>query len=82
MIIDANKRFVRGRVESQPFTLERLLRSLEIWLMARSFRGLEWRAIRYIRRLREAVGEPLPDGWVAGGLKMKPTEETAGRVQE
>jgi hypothetical protein len=77
MIIDANRRFVRGQLQSQPLTLERVLRALELWLMARSFRGLEWRAIRYIRRLREAVGEQLPDGWVAGGLKQEPSKESS-----
>jgi hypothetical protein len=75
MIIDANKRFVHGRLESLPLTLGRVLRSMELWLMAKSFRGLEWRAIRYIRRLREFVGEPLPEGWVAGGLKREPSKE-------
>jgi hypothetical protein len=71
MIIDAEKCLRGGAIHAIRPSMERFLRGIERWLMRMSFRGLEWRAIHYIRRLRVAVGEPLPEGWVAGGLTQQ-----------
>jgi hypothetical protein len=68
MIIDANYRLKDDKLRRQPLTLERLLRRIELWLMRQDVRGIEWRMIQIIRRMRLAAGEQLPEGWVAGGL--------------
>jgi hypothetical protein len=68
MIIDANYRLLDGKLRRQPLTLERLLRRVELWLMRQDVRGIEWRVIQIIRRMRLSVGEQMPEGWVAGGL--------------
>lgn len=70
-ILDANKRLLHGRLRPQRFTFERMFRRVEVWLLGRSWHGLEWRFIRLFRRLRKMVGERVPEGWMAGGLKRK-----------
>jgi hypothetical protein len=79
-ILDANRLLRLGVIRRQPISLERILRGVERWLMKRRFFGFEWRLIRVVRGLRQSVGEPLPEGWVAGGLRKKPAEVT--HVQE
>jgi hypothetical protein len=74
-ILDANRILMGGRIRNQPLSLDRILRSVERWLMKRNFFGIEWRLIRSVRRLRRSVGEQLPEGWVAGGLRKKSSEK-------
>jgi hypothetical protein len=74
-ILDANRILKGGRIRNQPLMLERILRAVERWLMKRNFFGIEWRLIKPVRRLRQSVGEQLPEGWVAGGLRKKPPEK-------
>jgi hypothetical protein len=76
-ILDANRIIRGGRIRNHPLSLERILRSVERWLMKRNFLGLEWRLINFVRRLRQSVGEQLPEGWVAGGLRKKSSEKTS-----
>jgi hypothetical protein len=74
-ILDANRIIKGGRIRNHPLSLERILRSVERWLMNRDFLGLEWRLIKSVRGLRQSVGEQLPEGWVAGGLRRKSSEK-------
>jgi hypothetical protein len=76
-ILDANRILKGGRIRNQPISLERLLRTVERWLMKRNFLGIEWRLIKSVRQLRRSVGEQLPEGWVAGGLRKKSPERTS-----
>jgi hypothetical protein len=75
-ILDANRVLKGGEIRNHPISLERILRGVERWLMKRNFLGIEWRLIHSVRQLRQSVGEPLPEGWVAGGLRKKPSEKT------
>jgi len=74
MIIDADNVLVDGKLRGQRLTLEHVLRRFEVWLMGQNFGGIEWRVINAVRRMRIAVGEPLPEDWVAGGLGKKSHE--------
>lgn len=74
MIIDADNVLVDGKLRGRRLTLERVLRRFEVWLMGQNFGGIEWRVINTVRRMRIAVGEPLPESWVAGGLRKKSYE--------
>lgn len=69
LILDAEYELVDGRLRHPKLTLEWVLRRFEVWLMRQSWRGIELRVLKVTRRLRKAVGEPLPEGWMAGGLK-------------
>lgn len=74
-LIDADKVLVDGEIRSKKVSPEGVVRGLERWLLRRDFRGLEWRVIPHVRRLRVALGEPLPEGWVAGGLAREEKDE-------
>jgi len=69
LIIDAEYEFVRDKLHHRRLTLERALRKIEVWLMGRRLGGIGWRLLKSVRRVRMAVGEPLLEGWIAGGLK-------------
>jgi hypothetical protein len=70
-ILDANVRLTQGRLHPQRITLERIFRRVEVWFLKQKWAGLEWRFIKIVRGLRKKVGEPLPKGWMAGGLKRQ-----------
>jgi hypothetical protein len=70
-ILDANLRLTEGRIRSQRITLERIFRRVEVWFLKQRWGGFEWRFIRIARGMRKKVGEPLPEGWMAGGLKRQ-----------
>lgn len=78
-ILDADRGLVDGRLEKPPTSIDRVIRWFETRLMHQHWRGVEWRIYRRLRKLRRAVGEPLPDGWVAGGWieedESEPREE-------
>ena len=69
LILDAEYELVDGRLRRPKLTFEGVLRRFEVWLMRQSWRGIELRVLKVARRVRKAVGEPLPEGWMAGGLK-------------
>ena len=71
LMLDAKYELIDGRLRHPQLTLEWVLRRIEVWLMRRSWRGVELRLLRVVRRIRKAAGEPLPEGWMAGGLKKK-----------
>ena len=71
LMLDAKYELIDGRLRHPQLTLEWVLRRFEVWLMRRSWRGVELRLLRVFRRIRKAVGEPFPEGWTAGGLKKK-----------
>jgi len=71
LILDAEYKLIDGRLRHPQLTLEWVLRRFEVWLMRRSWRGVELRLLRVFRRIRKAVGEPFPEGWMAGGLKKR-----------
>jgi hypothetical protein len=70
-ILDANLRLTEGRIHSQRITLERIFRRVEVWFLKQRWGGFEWRLIKMARGMRKKVGEPLPEGWMAGGLKRR-----------
>ena len=70
-VLDAEYKLIDGRLRHPQLTLEWVLRRFEVWLMRRSWRGVELRLFREVRRIRKAVGEPLPEGWMAGGLRKR-----------
>jgi hypothetical protein len=78
-ILDATYILEGGNFYPQRFSFERILRRFEVWLMQQNFRGLEWRLIVIVRRLRVAIGEPIPKEWVAGGLRKPSSDQDTER---
>lgn len=82
ILMDAQVELVDGRLRRPRPSMARGLRALERGLLKAHLFGLEWQMLRLVRRLRVAASEPMPEGWVAGGLRRSaPAKGAQGKAE-